>query len=98
MTHEPIHTVHLTPHITWQGTQAELEANRLANRVAIMRLEANLDKALSFIQNFAYRAKECEHSMDEKFLLDLSSLLFDRDCDITLARTTLAELIGETDE
>jgi hypothetical protein len=26
MTHEPIHTVHLTPHITWQGTQAELEA------------------------------------------------------------------------
>ena len=24
MTHEPIHTVHLTPHITWQGTQAEL--------------------------------------------------------------------------
>ena len=26
MTHEPIHTVHLTPHITLQGTQAELEA------------------------------------------------------------------------
>ena len=26
MTHEPIHTVHLTPHITWQGTQAELDA------------------------------------------------------------------------
>jgi hypothetical protein len=26
MTHEPIHTVHLTPHITWQGTRAELEA------------------------------------------------------------------------
>ena len=26
LTHEPIHTVHLTPHITWQGTQAELEA------------------------------------------------------------------------
>jgi hypothetical protein len=26
MTHEPIHTVHLTPYITWQGTQAELEA------------------------------------------------------------------------
>ena len=26
MTHEPIHTVHLTPHITWQGTKAELEA------------------------------------------------------------------------
>ena len=26
MTDEPIHTVHLTPHITWQGTRAELEA------------------------------------------------------------------------
>jgi hypothetical protein len=26
MTHEPIHTVHLTPHITWQGTQEELDA------------------------------------------------------------------------
>ena len=26
MTHEPIHTIHLTPHITWQGTRAELEA------------------------------------------------------------------------
>ena len=26
MTHEPIRVIHLTPHITWQGTQAELEA------------------------------------------------------------------------
>jgi hypothetical protein len=30
MTHEKIHTIHLTPHITWQGTRAELEAMQLA--------------------------------------------------------------------
>lgn len=26
MTHEPIHTIHFSPHVTWQGTQAELDA------------------------------------------------------------------------
>lgn len=25
MTHEPIRVIHFTPHITWQGTQAELD-------------------------------------------------------------------------
>jgi hypothetical protein len=26
MTHEPIRVIHFSPHITWQGTQAELDA------------------------------------------------------------------------
>ena len=26
MTHEPIRVIHFSPHITWQGTRAELEA------------------------------------------------------------------------
>ena len=26
MTHEPIRVIHFSPHVTWQGTQAELEA------------------------------------------------------------------------
>jgi hypothetical protein len=26
MTHEPIRVIHFSPHITWQGTQSELEA------------------------------------------------------------------------
>jgi hypothetical protein len=84
MTHEPIRVIHFSPHITWQGTQAELdamlaegwpmgsaseiiaackrdaaeaeayaaelEANALANRVAIMRLEAKLAKAVEFAE------------------------------------------------
>jgi hypothetical protein len=26
MTHEPIRVIHFSPHITWQGTQSELDA------------------------------------------------------------------------
>ena len=26
MTHEPIRVIHFSPHVTWQGTQAELDA------------------------------------------------------------------------
>ena len=87
MTHEPIRVIHFSPHVTWQGTQAELDAmlaegwpmgsaseviaackrdvaeaeayvaelkaNRLANRVAIMRLEVKLAKALEALKKIS---------------------------------------------
>ena len=46
MTHEPIHTVHLTPHITWQGTQAELEAMKKEGWPLILPLMVDRIKEL----------------------------------------------------
>ena len=57
MTHEKIHTIHLTPHITWQGTRAELEAMQAegwplaeARAERIEELEAKLAKAVVFAE------------------------------------------------
>jgi hypothetical protein len=46
MTHEPIHTVHLTPHITWQGWQAELEAMKKEGWPLILPLMVDRIKEL----------------------------------------------------
>jgi septal ring factor EnvC (AmiA/AmiB activator) len=59
---------------------------------------AELAKAVGFIKNFALRAMIEEHDEDERDMIDFDSLRFERDCDIVQARTTLAELKGETDE
>ena len=61
-------------------------------------LEAKLAKAVSFTSDVAYRATTIEHDRDEMWLLDLDVLRHERDCDITQARTTLAELKGQDDE
>ena len=61
----------------------------------IVELEAKLAKAVSFTSDVAYRATTIEHDRDEMWLLDLDVLRHERDCDITQARTTLAELKRE---
>ena len=68
----------------------------LADRIE--ELEAKLAKAVSFTGDVAYRATTIEHDQDEMWLLDLDALRHQRDCDITQARTTLAELKGQDDE
>ena len=61
----------------------------------IEELEAKLSKVMLFVISFAHRARTDEHEEGEMFLLDLSNLRFERDCDITQARTLLAELKGD---
>ena len=69
------------------------DVQHLINR--IKELEAKLSKVMLFVISFAHRARTDEHDKDEMFLLDLSNLRFERDCDITQARTILAELKGD---
>lgn len=77
-----------------QEVTAELEQAE----ARIVELEAKLAKAVSFTSDAAYRATTIEHDRDEMWLLDLDVLRHERDCDITQARTTLAELKGQDDE
>ena len=77
-----------------QEVTAELEQAE----ARIVELEAKLAKAVSFTSDVAYRATTIEHGRDEMWLLDLDVLRHERDCDITQARTTLAELKGQDDE
>ena len=67
------------------------------HRKIVEELEAKLAKAVSFTSDVAYRATTIEHDRDEMWLLDLDVLRHERDCDITQARTTLAELKGQDD-
>ena len=61
----------------------------------IEELEAKLAKVVSFTSDVAYRATTIEHDQDEMWLLDLDVLRYERDCDITQARTTITELSKE---
>jgi predicted DNA-binding protein len=81
--------------------EAELEYWREESDLGWDKAEerrAELAKAVGFIKNFALRAMIEEHDEDERDMIDFDSLRFERDCDIVQARTTLAELKGETDE
>ena len=84
----------------------EYDAGRLIERslarieeleAKLSKSEALLEKAVSFTSDVAYRATTIEHDRDEMWLLDLDVLRHERDCDITQARTTLAELKGQDD-
>ena len=66
-------------------------------RAEVLALRRKLAKVVGFIKNFALRAMIEEHDEDERDMIDFDSLRFERDCDIVQARTTLAELKGETD-
>jgi hypothetical protein len=86
MTHELIHTVHLTPHIAWQGTRAELEAMQKegwplggAKAERIKELEAKLAKAQGALHQIAGKKDYADDPWG-------------------IARTTLAELKGQDDE
>ena len=81
--------------------EAELEYWREESDLGWDKAEerrAELAKAVGFIKNFALRAMIEEHDEDERDMIDFDSLRFERDCDIVQARTTLAELKGDTDE
>jgi len=79
-----------------EGYRAGMQKMREAGQARITELEAELAKVVGFIQNFALRAMIEEHDEDERDMIDFDSLRFERDCDIVQARTTLAELKGET--
>lgn len=85
----------------WVARRAEqgtLQAHSDYVAKEIAELEAKLAKAAAFVHDFACRAKMDEHTQDEMWLIDEDSLRYQRDCDITQARTTLAELKGQDDE
>ena len=80
-----------------EGYRAGMQKMREAGQARITELEAELAKVVGFIQNFALRAMIEEHDEDERDMIDFDSLRFERDCDIVQARSTLAELKGETE-
>ena len=88
---------HLNDQEDWDALQ-EVTAELEQAEARIEELEAKLAKAVSFTSDVAYRATTIEHDRDEMWLLDLDVLRHERDCDITQARTTLAELKGQDDE
>jgi hypothetical protein len=99
MTHEKIHTIHLTPHIAWQGTRAELEAMQ-AEGWPLVEARAERIKEL-LAEARAERIKELEAKLAaalEAIEGLLAILPDDEGPEIDYARTTLAELKGETDE
>ena len=67
-------------------------------RDEVLALRRKLAKAVAFVHDFACRAKTDEHTQDEMWLIDEDTLRYQRDCDITQARTTLTELTGGNDE
>ena len=86
MTHEKIHTIHLTPHIAWQGTRAELEAMQAegwplvdARAERIKELEAKLAKAV-------------------EALVQIVGKRYYADDPWGIANAALAELKGQDDE
>ena len=96
MTHEKIHTIHLTPHITWQGTRAELEAMQ-AEGWPLVEARAERIKEL-LAEARAERIKELEAKLAaalEAIEGLLAILPDDEGPEIDYARTTLAELKGD---
>ena len=102
MTHEPIHTVHLTPHITWQGTQAELEAMQAEGWPLISAGEIIAACKPDAVEAETYAA-ELEAKLAKAVELALVECPFrwgtpNYDNWWRHRRTTLAALKGETDE
>ena len=102
MTHEPIHTVHLTPHITWQGTQAELEAMQAegwplisASDVYAAELERNILAAERRLKRLAIWL---DLSDDELNNLPIGLIIDDHKKMQADVNAVLAALKGETDD
>jgi hypothetical protein len=102
MTHEPIHTVHLTPHITWQGTQAELEAMQAegwplisASDVYAAELERNILAAERRLKRLAIWL---DLSDDELNNLPIGLIIDDHKKVQADVNAALAALKGEIDE
>ena len=102
MTHEPIHTVHLTPHITWQGTQAELEAMQAegwplisASDVYAAELERNILAAERRLKRLAIWL---DLSDDELNNLPIGLIIDDHKKVQADVNAVLAALKGEIDE
>jgi hypothetical protein len=102
MTHEPIHTVHLTPHITWQGTQAELEAMQKegwplgsASDVYAAELDRNI---LAAERRLKRLARWLDLSDDELNNLPIGSIIDDHKKMQADVNAVLAALKGEIDE
>ena len=102
MTHEPIHTVHLTPHITWQGTQAELEAMQAegwplisASDVYAAELERNILAAERHLKRLAIWL---DLSDDELNNLPIGLIIDDHKKMQADVNAVLAALKGETDD
>lgn len=102
MTHEPIHTVHLTPHITWQGTQAELEAMQAegwplisASDVYAAELERNILAAERRLKRLAIWL---DLSDDELNNLPIGLIIDDHKKVQADVNAVLAALKGQDDE
>ncbi len=102
MTHEPIHTVHLTPHITWQGTQAELEAMQKegwplgsASDVYAAELERNI---LAAERRLKRLARWLDLSDEELNSLPIGQIPDDHRKIQAGVNAAIAALKGETDE
>jgi len=102
MTHEPIHTVHLTPHITWQGTQAELEAMQKegwplgsASDVYAAELERNI---LAAERRLKRLARWLDLSDDELNNLPIGSIVEDHRKMQADVNAAIAALKGEIDD
>ena len=99
MTHEPIHTVHLTPHITWQGTQAELEAMQAEGWPLISAGEIIAACKPDAVEAETYAAElEAKLAKAVDALVQIVGKRYYADDPWGIARTTLAELKGENDE
>ncbi len=103
MTHEPIHTVHLTPHITWQGTQAELEAMQAEGWPLILPLMVDRIKELERNILAAERrlkrlARWLDLSDEELNSLPIGSIVDDHRKMQADVNAAIAALKGETDE
>jgi hypothetical protein len=102
MTHEKIHTIHLTPHITWQGTRAELEAMQKEgwplggpDLDQTSELERNI---LAAERRLKRLARWLDLSDDELNNLPIGLIIDDHRKMQADVNAVLAALKGETDE
>ena len=104
MTHEPIRVIHFSPHITWQGTQAELDAmlaegwpvGSASEIIAACKRDAAEAEAYAakLEAKLAKAVEGLESIVDDCHPRFLVTRLDIRDA----AQRTLAELKGEIDE
>ena len=103
MTHEPIHTVQLTPHITWQGTRAELDAmlaegwplgNIRETETHAAKLERNISAAERHLKRLA---RWLDLSDEELNNLTIGSIVDDHRKMQADVNAAIAALKGEID-
>ena len=94
MTHEPIRVIHFSPHITWQGTQAELDA-----MLADGWPDGTASEVIAACKRDAAEAMAYAAELDAKLALAaeaidglLAILPDDEGPEIDFARTTIPEV------